>query len=77
ARQGSLPRASDILAFSQPALSNSLKELESLMATTLFVRSKCGAALTEAGGAVMRFAWPSVQAVREGVSSLRSGEHET
>ncbi|EPM81455.1 pca operon transcriptional activator PcaQ, partial [Pseudomonas syringae pv. actinidiae ICMP 18804] len=38
ARQGSLARASDALAISQPALSKSLKELETLLATTLFVR---------------------------------------
>ncbi|MCF5620190.1 pca operon transcription factor PcaQ, partial [Pseudomonas syringae] len=77
ARQGSLARASDVLSISQPALSKSIKELETLLATTLFVRSKSGAALTEAGVAFMRFAGPSVQALREGVSSLRSGEHDT
>ncbi|SDW52129.1 LysR family transcriptional regulator, pca operon transcriptional activator [Pseudomonas syringae] len=77
ARQGSLARASDALSISQPALSKSIKELETLLSTTLFVRSKSGAALTEAGVAFMRFAGPSVQALREGVSSLRSGEHET
>ncbi|EPN39824.1 pca operon transcription factor PcaQ, partial [Pseudomonas syringae pv. actinidiae ICMP 18807] len=54
ARQGSLARASDTLAISQPALSKSLKELETLLSTTLFVRSKSGAALTEAGVAFMR-----------------------
>ncbi|TDV72722.1 pca operon transcription factor PcaQ [Pseudomonas sp. LP_7_YM] len=76
ARQGSLARASDKLAISQPALSKTLKELESLLSTRLFVRSKSGAALTEAGVAFMRYAGPSVQALREGVNSLRSGEHE-
>jgi LysR family pca operon transcriptional activator len=77
ARQGSLARASDVLSISQPALSKTLKELEGLLATPLFVRSKSGAALTEAGVAFMRFAGPSVQALREGVNSLRSGAHET
>ncbi len=76
ARQGSLARASDQLAISQPALSKTLKELETLLATQLFVRSKSGAALTEAGVAFLRFAGPSVQSLREGVNSLRSGEHE-
>ncbi|SEN24468.1 LysR family transcriptional regulator, pca operon transcriptional activator [Pseudomonas sp. ok272] len=76
ARQGSLARASDKLAISQPALSKTLKELETLLAATLFVRSKSGAALTEAGVAFLRYAGPCVQALREGVSSLRSGEHE-
>jgi LysR family pca operon transcriptional activator len=76
ARQGSLAKASDKLAISQPALSKTLKELESLLAATLFVRSKSGATLTEAGVAFMRYAGPSVQALREGVNSLRAGEHE-
>jgi len=76
ARQGSLARASDKLAISQPALSKTLKELETLLAATLFVRSKSGAALTDAGVAFLRYAGPSVQALREGVNSLRSGEHE-
>ncbi len=76
ARQGSLAKASDKLAISQPALSKTLKELEGLLSASLFVRSKSGAALTEAGVAFMRYAGPSVQALREGVNSLRSGEHE-
>lgn len=76
ARQGSLARAADQLAISQPALSKSLKELETLLATQLFLRSKSGTVLTEAGVAFLRFAGPSVQSLREGVNSLRSGEHE-
>jgi LysR family pca operon transcriptional activator len=76
ARQGSLAKAADKLAISQPALSKTLKELESLLSATLFVRNKRGAALTEAGVAFMRYAGPSVQALREGVNSLRSGIHE-
>jgi LysR family pca operon transcriptional activator len=76
ARQGSLTRASEKLAISQPALSKTLKSLETLLAVTLFVRSKSGAALTEAGVAFLRYAGPSAQALREGVISLRSGEHE-
>jgi LysR family pca operon transcriptional activator len=39
------------------------------------VRSKSGAALTESGVAFMRYAGPCVQALRQGVNSLRSGEH--
>jgi LysR family pca operon transcriptional activator len=77
ARQGSLARASDKLAISQPALSKTLKELETLLAATLFVRSRSGAGLTEAGVAFLRYAGPSVHALREGVNSLRSGEHQS
>lgn len=76
ARQGSLARAADRLAVSQPAISKTLKELEALLQVSLFDRSKAGAELTAAGVAFMRYAAPSVQALREGVRSLREGEHE-
>jgi LysR family pca operon transcriptional activator len=76
ARQGSLARACDKLAISQPALSKTLKELESLLDATLFERGKKGSTLTEAGVAFLRYAGPSVQSLREGVNSLRSGVHE-
>ena len=42
ARQGSLARAADVLAVSQPAMSKTLKELEALLTVSLFVRSKSG-----------------------------------
>lgn len=75
ARQGSLARAADKLAVSQPAISKTLKELETLLAASLFERSKSGVALTEAGVAFMRYAGPCVQALREGVDSLRCGDY--
>jgi LysR family pca operon transcriptional activator len=77
ARQGTLARAADKLAVSQPAISKTLKELEELLGATLFDRSKTGVSLTEAGVAFMRYAGPCVQALRDGVNSLRSGEHES
>lgn len=75
-RQGSLARAADALAVSQPAISKTLKELETLLEASLFERGKQGVTLTAAGRAFLRFAGPSVQALREGVRSLRAGEHE-
>lgn len=76
ARQGSLVRAAGAMSISQPAISKTLKELEELLATRLFERGKQGVALTAAGQAFLRYAGPSVQALREGVRSLRAGEHE-
>nr|WP_314578038.1 pca operon transcription factor PcaQ [uncultured Pseudomonas sp.] len=76
ARQGSLAKASHKLAISQPALSKALKELEGLLSARLFVGGKTGAALTDAGIAFMRYAAPSIQALREGINSMQSGEHE-
>jgi LysR family pca operon transcriptional activator len=75
ARQGSLARAADKLAVSQPAISKTLKELEELLAASLFERSKSGVSLTEAGVAFLRYAGPCVQALRDGVNSLRGGEY--
>jgi len=72
ARQGSLAKAADTLAISQPAISKTLKELEDLRETRLFARSRQGVELTAAGTRFMRYAGPSVQALRDGVSSLRS-----
>lgn len=76
ARQGSLARAADKLAISQPGLSKTLKELETLLDATLFERGKKGSTLTESGTAFLRYAGPCVQSLREGVNSLRSGVHE-
>ncbi|AMB83945.1 LysR family transcriptional regulator [Pseudomonas agarici] len=75
ARQSSLARAADILAVSQPAMSKTLKELEALLESRLFVRGKSGISLTEAGVAFLRYAGPSVQTLREGVRALREGEY--
>ena len=54
ARQGSLARAADMLAISQPAISKTLKELEDLLEARLFARSRQGVELTPAGTRFMR-----------------------
>ena len=75
ARQGTLARAASKLAVSQPAISKTLKELEELLTASLFERSKSGVSLTEAGVAFMRYAGPCVQALRDGVNSLREAQY--
>ncbi|EIK97966.1 LysR family transcriptional regulator [Pseudomonas sp. M47T1] len=76
ARQGSFAKAADAVAISQPAISKTLKELEELLQTRLFERDKSGVELTPAGVRFMRYAAPCVQALRDGVSTLRTEEHE-
>ncbi|MDD0975609.1 pca operon transcription factor PcaQ [Pseudomonas fontis] len=76
ARQGSFAKAADAMAISQPAISKTLKELEDLLQTRLFERSKQGVELTAAGVRFMRYAGPCVQALREGVNTLRGEEHQ-
>ncbi len=51
AQQGTLVRAAQQLGLTQPALSKTLNELESLAGERLFSRNRQGAELTAAGGA--------------------------
>lgn len=61
----------------QPASDfKTLKELEEILEASLFERGRNGVSLTAAGVAFMRYAGPCVQALRDGVNSLREGEHE-
>ncbi len=53
ARLGNISRAAQSLGISQPSLSQSLKKLEERVGSKLFVRSKSGSELTEAGRAVL------------------------
>src|SRR5690606_40355984 len=74
ARQGSVQRAADALAISQPAVSKPLRELEELLCNRLFERNRQGVVLTEAGTAFLHVAGPSLQALRRGIENLRSDE---
>jgi DNA-binding transcriptional LysR family regulator len=49
AEEGNLTRAAERLFVSQPALTKQIRQLESQLAVRLFVRSRSGMALTEAG----------------------------
>ncbi|GAB3388083.1 type 2 periplasmic-binding domain-containing protein [Azotobacter armeniacus] len=71
ARQRSFAKAADALAVSQPAMSKTLKELEEILDARLFERSKSGVSLTPAGITFLRYAGPCVQALRDGVNTLR------
>lgn len=52
AEEGHLTRAAQRLFVSQPALTKQIKQLEAQLGVTLFVRSRAGMALTEAGRAL-------------------------
>jgi LysR family pca operon transcriptional activator len=70
AQHGSLQKAADVLAITQPAVSKTLKELESLLAVRLFERGRRGAVPTREGEAFLRHAGASVSALREAVASV-------
>lgn len=77
AQHGSLQKAADVLAITQPAVSKTLKELEALLAVRLFDRGRKGAALTHSGEAFMRHAGASVGALREAVASVAQTQGRT
>ena len=70
ARQGSISRAAEALAITQPAASKALRELEEVLATRLFERSRKGIRLTRFGEVFLRHASASVMALRAGVESV-------
>jgi LysR family pca operon transcriptional activator len=70
AQHGSLQKAADVLAVTQPAVSKTLKELEELLGVRLFERGRKGALLTYSGEAFARHAGASVSALREAVASV-------
>lgn len=74
ARLRSFAKAADAMAVSQPAISKTLKELEEILGSRLFERGKSGVVLTSAGIAFLRYAGPCVQALRDGVNTLRGDD---
>jgi len=76
AQHGSLQKAADVLAVTQPAVSKTLKELEDLLAVRLFERGRRGAMPTREGEAFLRHAGASVSALREAVASVAQTRRE-
>ncbi len=70
AQLGSVQKAADRLAITQPAASKTLQELESLVSARLLERGRRGAQLTPQGEAFLRHAEASVNALREAVASV-------
>jgi LysR family pca operon transcriptional activator len=73
ARLGSLQKAAEVLAISQPAVSKTVKELEALLGVRLLERGRKGAELTADGAAFARHAEVSVGALRQAVASVVPG----
>lgn len=73
ARAGSLKTAAEELHLSQPAISKTLKELETIVGASLMERNRSGARLTQDGALFLQFAEQSTAALRHGLRSLRAG----
>ncbi|WP_439156366.1 pca operon transcription factor PcaQ [Yoonia sp.] len=70
ARAGSLKLAADTLNLTQPAVSKTLKELETILATTLMDRGRAGVQLRPEGAVFLQFAEQSIGALQNGLTSL-------
>jgi DNA-binding transcriptional LysR family regulator len=66
ARQGSLGRSAAALYVTQPALTARIQGLEAAVGSRLFVRSRRGMELTEAGRAFLPYAERALMAVHDG-----------
>lgn len=77
ARTGSITRAAHALGVSQPALTERLRALERELGTDLFVRTRRGVRLSDAGRALMPHAERALGAIGDGrraVEQMRRGE---
>lgn len=76
AKHGSMTAAAKALHISQPTLSISLQQLEQNLETTLFLRDRRGARLTEPGKELLRYAERILQLTEEAERQLHELEHE-
>jgi DNA-binding transcriptional LysR family regulator len=70
ARRGNLSRAAEAIYVSQPTLTARLHALESELGEKLFVRTRQGMRLTDAGRAFLPYAERATQAVKEGREAI-------
>jgi DNA-binding transcriptional LysR family regulator len=70
ARRGNVSRAAEAIYVSQPTLTARLHALETELGEKLFVRTRQGMRLTDAGRAFLPFAERATQAVREGRDAI-------
>lgn len=73
ARQRSVGRAAGILNVSQPAVTKTVRELESLLGVSLFDRDGRGMRITPRGEVFLRHAAVAVASIRSGVELLAGG----
>ncbi|WP_153099953.1 pca operon transcription factor PcaQ [Paraburkholderia hayleyella] len=74
AQLGSMHKAAASLSLTQPAVSKTLAELETMLGVTLFERGRHGAVVTPEGALFMPHANACVSALRQGVDLLTRGD---
>jgi LysR family pca operon transcriptional activator len=70
ARAKRLKRAAEQLNLTQPAISKTLKDLETILGVALMVRDRAGVRLTAEGQIFLQYAEQSAASLRQGLSSL-------
>jgi LysR family cyn operon transcriptional activator len=75
ARRQNLSRAAEALFVSQPTLTARLQNLEAALGEQLFIRTRRGMRLTEAGEAFLPFAEHAVRALADGRERLDELRH--
>jgi len=70
ARQQSVGKAADVLHVSQPAVTKTLRELESALGTTLVERDGRGIRITQFGEVFLQHAGASLAAIQRGIDSV-------
>ena len=76
ARLGKIVLAADVLAVSQPALSKTIRELETLLDVKLFKRNKRGVELSRYGEIFHRRVSSSISELRQGLDNIRRAKQE-
>jgi len=77
AHQGGVSRAADTLGITQPALTARLNALEEELGQPLFVRSRRGVRLTDAGRAFLPYAQQAVESLARGLTEVSEIAHGT
>jgi DNA-binding transcriptional LysR family regulator len=72
AEQGSFTRAATVLRIAQPTLSTQIRQLERQVGAELFVRGQRNVELTEAGRALLDFAYTTVGAISRGIAAAQA-----
>ncbi|WP_296428510.1 pca operon transcription factor PcaQ [Yoonia sp.] len=72
ARAKSLKAAADMLNLTQPAVSKTLKDLETILGVTLMDRGRAGVRLRPEGAVFLQFAEQSTAALQSGLTSIAS-----
>lgn len=70
ARQGNVSRAASTLQITQPALTARIQTLEQELGQALFIRSRRGVRLTDAGHAFLPYAEQAVAALESGIGQV-------